>query len=158
MKKTTYFHSFVGNLLSKIKSLFFSLWKFVKFVMSLLKTGVNFHCSKFKIQGLKFVKFWSQFWNDNSSSNFASFFIFLIHDSYVNFKVIHFLLRMKESHQSPHFETFEWSGKNLPNPSSHFSNQTLVFLQISHHCLVSKNNSSVPFYLKHYILSSKGAH
>ena len=51
----------------------------------------------------------------NSSSNFASFFTVMIHNSSVNFKLMHFLLWIKGSHQGPNFETFESSGKNLPN-------------------------------------------
>ena len=87
--------------------------KFVKFLMSILKRQVN------------------------SSSIFVSFFIVTTHNSSGNFKVIHFLLWTKGSHQSPNFDTFKCSGENLPNSSCHFSNLKSVFLQILHHSSVS---------------------
>ena len=68
----------------------------------------------------------------SSTSNFASFFIVMAHNSSVNFKLIHFLLWIKGSHQSSSFETFECSGKNLPNSSCHFPNHESVFVQILH--------------------------
>ena len=70
----------------------------------------------------KFVRFLISVlnWQVNSSSNFASFFIVMTHDSPVNFKLIHFLLWIKGPHQSPNYETVERSGKNLPNSSCHF--------------------------------------
>ena len=55
---------------------------------------------------------------DNSSSNFASLCIV----------------------------TFENSGKNLPNPSCHFSNKNSVFLQILHHSLVSWNITPLHYF------------
>ena len=82
-----------------------------------------------------------QFWTENSSSIFASFFIVMT----VNFKLIYFQLWKKESHQSPNFETFKCSGENFPNSSCYFPNQKLVFLQILHHSLVSWKIS--PLYL-----------
>ena len=87
--------------------------KFVKFLMSLLKSQVN------------------------SSPNFASFFIVMTHNSSANFKLIHFLFWIKESHQSPNLDTFKCSGENFPNSSCHFSNHKSVFLQILHHSTVS---------------------
>ena len=72
----------------------------------------------------------------NSSLNFASFLIVVIHNSSVNFKLIHFLLWIKGSHQSPNFEAFECSSKNLPNSSCHFPNHMSVLLQILHHSSV----------------------
>ena len=74
----------------------------------------------------------------NSTSNFALFFIAMIHNSSVNFKVIPFLLQTKGSHQSSNFDTFKCSGENLPNFSCLFSNHWSVFLQNLH-------NSSVPW-------------
>ena len=81
----------------------------------------------------------SQSWNSKSVPlrNFASFFIVMTQNSSVNFKLIHFLLWIKGSHQSPNFETFKCPGENLPNSSCHFPNHKSVFLQISHHCSVS---------------------
>ena len=92
------------------------LWsKFIKFLMSILN------------------------WQGNSSSNFASFFIVMTHNSPTNFKVMHFLLWIRESLQSPNFETFECSGGNLPNSSCHFSNHKSVFFQILHQPLEPSN-------------------
>ena len=45
-------------------------------------------------------------WKDSFSSNFVSFFIVMTHNSPVNFRLIHFLLGMKGSHQTLNFETF----------------------------------------------------
>ena len=86
--------------------------KFVKFLMSILKRQVN------------------------SSSNFTSFFIVMTHNFSVNFKLIHFLLWIKGSHQSQTFKIFQvlwWKCS-----SCHFPNHKSVFLQIFHH-------SSVPW-------------
>ena len=87
--------------------------KYVKFLMSILK------------------------WQVYSSSNFASFFIVMTHNSSVNFKLIHFLLWIKGSHQSSNFETFKCSGENLLYSSCHFSNHKSVFLHIFYHSSVS---------------------
>ena len=85
----------------------------------------------------KFVKFLSILkWQVSSSSNFASFFIAMTCNSSVNFKLIHFLLWTKGSHQSPNFDTFKCSGENLPN-SCHFPSNKSVFLQILHHSSMS---------------------
>ena len=46
-------------------------------------------------------------WQVNSSSNFISFFIVMTQNSLVNFKLIHFLLWIKWSHQSRNYMTFE---------------------------------------------------
>ena len=79
-------------------------------------------------------------WQVNSFSNIASFFIVITHNSPVNFKLIHFLLWIKGSHQSPNFETFKCTDEKLPNFSScYFPNHKSVFLQILHHSLVSWN-------------------
>ena len=72
----------------------------------------------------------------NSSSNFASFFIVMTHNSSVNVQLMHFLLWIKGSHQSPSFETSEWSGENFPNSSCYFPNHKSVFLQILHYSSV----------------------
>ena len=63
------------------------------------------------------------------SSSFKSFFIFMIHNSPVNFKLIHFLLQRKESHQSSNFKTFECSGENYQIPPVIFPNRRSVFLK-----------------------------
>ena len=49
----------------------------------------------------------------NCSSNFASFFNVMTHNSFVNFKLIPFLLWIKRPQQTPNFETFKYSGENL---------------------------------------------
>ena len=87
----------------------------------------------------KFVKFLMSIlnWQVNSSSIFASFFIAMTHNSSVNFKLIHFLLWTKGSHQCLNFDTFECAGENLLNSSCHFPNHKLVFLQTLHHSLMS---------------------
>ena len=95
----------------------------------------------------------------NSSLNFASFFIVMIHNSSVNFKLMHFLLRIKRSHQSPSFDIFQvfwwkcaifivsfWKAQvRFP------SNFASIFSAIKH-------NFSVLSKLKHYMLWSKRAY
>ena len=66
-------------------------------------------------------------WQVNSSSNFASFFIVTRLNSPVNFKLIHFLLWTKASHQNLNFDIFKCSDENLPNFSYHFSNHNSAF-------------------------------
>ena len=85
-------------------------------------------------------------WEVNSSSIIASFFILMTHNSLVNFKLKYFQLWTKESHQSPHFETYKCSGENLPNSLCYFPNQKLVFLQILHHSLVSWKVTPLHFF------------
>ena len=58
----------------------------------------------------------------------------MAHKSSVNFKLIHFLLWIKGSHQIPNIEAFVGSGESLPNFSCHFRNHNSVFFfQILHH-------------------------
>ena len=82
----------------------------------------------------------------NSSSDFASFCIFLTYGSSVNFKLIHFLLWIKGFHQSSNFETFECSGEILSYSSYHFLNHKPVFLQILHHSSLSWKITPLYFY------------
>ena len=94
-------------------------------------------------------------WEVNSSSDFASFLIFITYNSPVNFKLKYFQLWTKESHQSRHFETCKCSGENSPNSLCHFSNQKLVFLQILHHSLVSWKITPLDFFRSN-IITGKG--
>ena len=93
----------------------------------------------FRVLGSTFVKFLMSILKRqvSSSSTFVSFFIFMTYKSYLNFKVIHFLLWAKGSHQSSNFDTFKCSGENLPNFSCLFSNHWSVFLQNLHNSSVS---------------------
>ena len=61
----------------------------------------------------------------------------LIQNSSANFKLIHFLLGTKASHQSPNFDTFECFIENLPNFWCHFPNHESVFLRILQHSSMS---------------------
>ena len=85
--------------------------------------------------GSKFLKFLMSIlkWQVSSSSIFVSFFIVMNHNSFVNYKLIHFLLWTKRSHQSSNFDTFESSGENLQNSSCDFRSNKSVFLQILHY-------------------------
>ena len=96
--------------------------KFVKFVMSILKRQVN------------------------SSSNLASFFIVMIHNSSVSFKLLYFLLLIKGSNQNPSFEIFKCSGENLSYSLCHFPNRKLVFFQLLHHSSVSWKTTPLYFF------------
>ena len=154
--------------------IYFSLYKFAKFLTSFLKGQVSFpsnfasifsaiknNCSVlfltqtlytlvkganlraiffyFRVFESKFFKFLMSIlkWQVNFSSNFALFFIFMTHNSCVDFKLILFLLWIKGSHHYPNFETLNCSGENLPYSSCHFPNHKSVFLQILHHPSVS---------------------
>ena len=80
------------------------------------------------------------------SSSFASIFSAIKRSSPVNFKLIHFLLWIKGSHQSPNFETFECSGENLPNSSCHFWKHKSVFLQNLHQSSVLSKITPLYFF------------
>ena len=67
------------------------------------------------------------------------------HNSSVKFKLMHFWLWTKVSHESPNFDSFKCSGENLQNSLCHFPNNTSVFVQILH---VSPASSKItPLYL-----------
>ena len=57
----------------------------------------------FRVLGSTFVKFHMSIlnWQVNFSSNFASFFIVMTHNSSVNFNLMHFILWIKGLHQRP---------------------------------------------------------
>ena len=103
--------------------------------------------------GSKFIKFLMPIlkWQVNSSSHFASFFIFMTHNSSVDFKHILFLLWIKGSQPSFNFGTFNSSGENLPN-SCHVPNHKSVFLQILHHPSVSRKITLLYFFRSNIIL------
>ena len=90
-------------------------------------------------------------WLVNSSSNFASFFIVTMHNSPLSFKLIHFRLCIKESNESPDFESFVSSGENLTNSSCHSPNHKSVFLQILHHLIASWNIAPLYFFTSNII-------
>ena len=96
--------------------------KFVKFLMSILNWQVSFF------------------------SNVASFFIAITHNFPVRFKLIHFLVCIKEPKGSPNFETFVCSGEKLPNFSCYFLNHKSIFLRIFHHTIVSGNITPLYFF------------
>ena len=93
----------------------------------------------FRVLGSKLVKFLMSILKQqvSSSSIFVSFFIVMTHNFSVNFKLIHFLLWTKGSHQNSNFDTFECSGENLPNSSCNFPSNKSVFLQILRHSSLS---------------------
>ena len=87
-------------------------------------------------------------WQVNSLSNFASFFIFMAQISSANTKLIYFQLWTKEPNQSPKFETFKFSGKNLSNISCYFPNH-ILFSNFAH-SLVSRKIAPL-YFLKQLI-------
>ena len=97
----------------------------------------------------------------SSSSIFESFFIVMTHNYSVKFKIIHFLLWAKGSHQSSNLDTFECSCENLPNPACHFpSNKSGFFLffffQILHHSSMSWKITPLHFFsLKNIYFAQK---
>ena len=86
----------------------------------------------------------------NSSSSFASFFIVMTHNSFVNFKLIRFLLWIKGPHQTPNFEILKYSGEDLPYSSFHFPNHKSVFLQILHHSSLSWKITPLYFFRSNF--------
>ena len=104
----------------------------------------------FQVLGSKFVKFLMSIFKRqvSSSSIFVSFFIVMTHNSFANFKVIHFLLWAKGSHQSSNFDTFKCSGENLQNSSCHFPSNKSVFLQILYHSSMSWKITPLYFLVK----------
>ena len=95
--------------ISKICNLMGFFW--TKSKMFELKKSIGDFClivpifEVFLVLESKFVKFLMSIlnWQFNSSSNFASFSIIKTQNSPVNFKLIHFLLWIKGSYQSPNF-------------------------------------------------------
>ena len=113
------------SLPSKMTPLYFFSSNIMYFQKHLIKVQIFEKSSKF-------VKFLMSilYWQDNSFSNFASFFIVMTHNSTGNFKLIHFLLWIIVSHQGLNFEIFECSGKHLSNSSCHCWKHKSVFVQI----------------------------
>ena len=98
----------------------------------------------FEFSGQKLSNSSSQSWIDkvSSSSNFALFFIVMTHNSTLNFELIHFLLWIKGSCQSPNFESFACSGKNIFLMS--FSKQQAIFSSnFASHFSVMKESSNI---------------
>ena len=75
----------------------------------------------------------------------------MTHNSSVNFKLIHILLWIKGSQQSPNFETFKCSGEILSYSSCHFPNHKSVFLQILHHSSVLWKMTCLYFFWSNFI-------
>ena len=116
----------------------------------------------FQVLGSKFVKFLKKVlkWKVNSSSIFVSFFTVMTHNSSVNLKLIHFLPWTKGSHQTKfrfwHFRVLWWKfAKFLMSFSKRQVSFSSNFASLLN---VMKDNSSVPFQVKQYILCSKGTH
>ena len=96
--------------------------KFIRFLVSTLKPQVSFF------------------------PNFASFFIFVKHNSSVNFQLIDFLHWINGSHQSPNCETFECCSESLPNSSCHFPSNQSVFLEVLRYSPVSRKITPLYFF------------
>ena len=93
-------------LLSKMKSLFFSLWKFVKFLMSFSKPEVSF---------LQIFHHSSVSWSINPLYLFSSNIVYFVQKQHIK---VHL------------FKTFECSGQNSSNFSCQFWNDKSIPLQI----------------------------
>ena len=111
-------------------------WLFCTFLAQTLYTlvkssPIKFKFSRFLTGRVKFLRSILT-WLVDSPASFGSFFIVMTHNSPVNFK-----LCIKGSHQSPNFETFEYSGENFPNSSCHFPKHKSVFLQLLHYSRMS---------------------
>ena len=111
-------------LLSKMKSLFSSLWKFAKFFMSFLKVQLSF------------------------PSHFASNFTAIKHNSSALLQLKHYILWSKRSHYSATFWNLRISsapGQNLLNSSCQFWNDKSIPLQVLHQSSLSCSISHLYF-------------
>ena len=122
------------SVLSNINPLYFLAETFYSLVKG---SPLKWNFWDFWVFMSKFVKF---------PKSLASLFIVMTHNSPVNFKFIHFLLWIKEPHQSPNFEPFECCGENFPNPLYHFWKHKSVFHQISHQYSVPSNINPLYFF------------
>ena len=119
----------------------FLTWNIIYFGQ---RSQLKSNCFRFSSARVKIVKFLSFEMTSQHFSIFALFFIVMTHNSSANFKVIPFLLWMKGSHQSPNFDTFKCSGKNLPNFSNLFFKPQVSFSsKFASLFIVTKDNSSV---------------
>ena len=69
----------------------------------------------------------------------------MTHNSPVNFKLIHFQLWTKESHESPNFETLSALMKICQIPHFIFQTTSQFFMKFTSLSSVMKDNSSVPY-------------
>ena len=126
------------------------LYFFVAQTYTLFKRSpLKYKFLRFFSARVKIVKFLMSILNGqyNSSSNFASILIVMRQNSLVNFKVIHFLLWIKGSHQSPKFLGFQrCSGKNLLNSSFIFESTIQFSFKCSSIFSAIKHNSSILFF------------
>ena len=102
------FPSNFASIFSAIKHNF-SLPFLAQILYTLVKNSQSANFWDFRVLGSQFVKFFMPVlnWQVHSTSNFSTFFIAVTHNSPVNFKLVHFLLWIKGSHQSPNFCTFK---------------------------------------------------
>ena len=140
-----------SSVSSNITLLYFFSSNIICFVQKEPIKSANFW--DFRELRSKFVKFlmWTLKRQVNSSSDFAWFFIVMTHNSSAAFKLIHVLLWMKRSHQSPNFEIFKCSGENLPYSSWHCPSHKSVFLQTLHHSSVSWKTTPLDFFRSNVI-------
>ena len=117
----------ISSVSRKIRPLYFCSSKNLSFGH---KEPIETNFLDFRVLQSEFVNLLMSIlkWQVSSSSIFVWFFIVMTHNSSVNSKAIHFLLRAKESHQSSNFDTFDCSGENLPNSSCRFPSNKSVFL------------------------------
>ena len=106
----------------------------------------SFETFKYKMLGSKFVKCLANFkMTSQFLLNFASFFMIMIDNSSVNFKLIIFILWNKESHKSLTFETFKCSGENFSFLMSFSKPQVSYSSNFASPFSAMKDNSSVIF-------------
>ena len=144
-------------------------WKFAKFLMSFLKAQVSFPSNVASIFSaikqnsptLFLAQTYTLFKRSSLKCKFLrlSFFNVLTQNSPVKFKLIHFLLWIKGSHQSPNFLTFQCSGENFLNSSCHFWKYKSVFDQVLHQSSVPSNiyNSSILYLAQTLYTMVKGS-
>ena len=89
-------------------------------------------------------------WQVNSSSTFSSFSVVMTSNSLVNFKLIHFLLWIKESHQILRPQVLWWKFTNflmsfLKAKASFPSNFASIFSAIKHNSLYFFSSSIMYF-------------
>ena len=159
--ETTYQFSFkcCQPILSVIKHNFSVLSKLKHYIYTLAKSSpLKGRFWSFWVLGSKLLNSSCQFWTSQFLFKFC-IFLHCHNKNFLNLKLIHFLLGIKVTHKSSNFEF-----QILSQVLSKFTNFLMLFSkpQVSFSSKfvslpsVMKDNSSVLFQIKHYILFAEG--
>ena len=114
----------------------------------------------FYVLGSKFVKFLLSIlkWQVNSSSHHVSFFIVMIHNSPVNFKLTHFLIWIKDPIKVTILTLLSALVKICQISHVIFWNYKSLFLKILHHSLMSWKMTPLYFFSSSIICFGQRSH